>query len=317
MANKPTLALCIPAYNAAAYLSRLLNSAAAQKIPFDEILVYNDCSTDNTAEVAKAHGAKVISGERNVGCSAGKNALLYACASDWVHFHDADDELLPNFTTLAHKWLNRPSMPDVLLFDYEYRDNETGELLGLSKFSPECLRSDPVEYAILKQINPFCGVYRRSKLVEARGYDLDPEILYNEDVAFHCKLAVAGFSFDAEKEISIINYRISGSMSAANQIKCLIAQLAVLQRLAAKVGSYYPNAIQQRLWAVAGSLAAFRKWTKMDHALELAESLKSTYPENENKAFIACAWILSPKKAFRLREKYIRKFKPFLRKKIY
>ena len=315
MVKKPTLALCIPAYNAAAYLPRLLKSAIAQKIPFDEILVYNDCSTDDTAEVAKAYGARVISGERNVGCSAGKNALLYACASDWVHFHDADDELLPNFTTLAHKWLKRPSMPDVLLFDYEYRDNETGELLGLSKFSPECLRSDPVEYAILKQINPFCGVYRRSKLLEAGGYDLDPEILYNEDVAFHCKLAVAGFSFDAEKEISIINYRISGSMSAANQIKCLIAQLAVLQRLAAKVGSRYPHAIKQRLWTVAGSLAAHSQWDKMDQALQLGSSLTKKNPGNEDNCLRILSSIISAEAAFRLREAWIRFAKPNLRNK--
>ena len=34
------IALCIPAYNAAIYLPRLLNSAAQQTSPFDEILVF-------------------------------------------------------------------------------------------------------------------------------------------------------------------------------------------------------------------------------------------------------------------------------------
>jgi glycosyltransferase involved in cell wall biosynthesis len=55
-----TLALCIPAFNAAQFLPRLLGSAAAQKIPFDELLVYDDCSTDDTAEVARALGATVV-----------------------------------------------------------------------------------------------------------------------------------------------------------------------------------------------------------------------------------------------------------------
>ena len=56
-----TIALCIPAYNAAWCLPKLLKSANDQLIPFDEILVYNDCSTDNTEEIAKkiwCHGNK-------------------------------------------------------------------------------------------------------------------------------------------------------------------------------------------------------------------------------------------------------------------
>jgi glycosyltransferase involved in cell wall biosynthesis len=314
MSKAPSIALCIPAYNAAAYLPRLLHSAAAQKIPFDEILVYNDCSKDDTAGVAESLGARVITGERNVGCSAGKNAMLYAVTSEWIHFHDADDELLPNFTTLAHAWLAKPEMPDVLLFDYEYRDNETKELIASSYFSSERLRTDPVEYAILTQINPFCGLYRKSRLQEVGGYDLDPEILYNDDVAFHCKLAIEGLSFDAEKEVSIINYRISGSMSGANQMKCLKAQHAVMRRVAAQVGSRYPEPITRRLWAIAGSLAAYGEWREMDQALDLASSLHRKAPMGQNPNFQKLASVISPKTAFRLREQMIRVFKPGLRK---
>jgi glycosyltransferase involved in cell wall biosynthesis len=313
--NKKTIALCIPAYNAAAYLPRLLRSAASQKIPFDEILVYNDCSADNTAEVAEAHGAKVISGKRNVGCSAGKNALLRECSSEWIHFHDADDELLPNFTTLAHKWLTQDEMPDVLLFNYEYRDNETKKLITLCEFFSERLRSDPVEYAILTQINPFCGLYRKKRLQEVGGYDLHPDILYNEDVAFHCKLAIAGLTFDVEPEVSIINFRISGSMSSANQVRCLKAQHAVMRRVATQVGARYHEAIAQRLWAISSGLAVHGEWGEMDRALELSFSLLSKAPYGQSRWFSKLAIAVSPKIAFRVREILIRLFKPYLRKK--
>jgi len=314
MTKSPTIALCIPAYNAAAYLPRLLRSALVQKIPFNEIMVYNDCSTDETAAVAESFGARVITGERNVGCSAGKNAMLHASNSDWIHFHDADDELLPNFTTLVHRWLANPEMPDVLLFDYEYRDNETNELIAASDFSSERLRSDPVEYAILTQINPFCGFYRRSRLLEVGGYDLDPEILYNEDVAFHCKLAIAGLSFDAEKKVSILNYRISGSMSGANQVKCLKAHHAVMRRVAGQVGARYPEVIARRLWAISGSLAAYREWAEMDRALDLSHSLMGKVPSGQNPYFSKLAALISSNAAFRVREYIIRIFKSELRR---
>ncbi len=313
MTSNKTIALCIPAYNAAAYLPRLLRSAAAQKIPFDEILVYNDCSTDNTAEVAKAHGARVISGDRNVGCSAGKNTLLRESSSEWIHYHDADDELLPNFTTLAHKWLAQAQMPDVLLFNYEYRDNETRELLGLSEFSSEKLKKDAISYAILKQINPFCGLYKRKKLLDVGGYDLDPEILYNEDVAFHCKLALASFSFDAEKEVSIINYRISNSMSGANKLKCIRAQFEVMKRVANQAGLTHSKEISQKLFEIATQLACSEKYEDMDQALSLAGKLTKKLPNNLSGVFRLLSQALTPQISFRIRETLIRMFKPHLR----
>ena len=311
--SKITIALCIPAYNAAPYLPRLLRSAAAQEIPFDEILVYDDCSTDDTGAVAKALGATVIRGDTNVGCSEGKNRLLAACSSVWIHFHDADDELLPNFTTLANRWAAQQDAPDVVLFGYEYRDNDTGVLLSDITFVDQELQSDPIRYAILNQINPFCGLYRRVRLLEVGGYDVDPEILYNEDVAFHCKLALAGFTFRSENTLSIVNYRINGSMSGANQVKCLQAHHAVMRRIAASVGNNYPEEIASRLWAVATGMAAFEKWEQVDQALNDANKLTSNVPKGCSKVFSLTSRLLGARRAFRIREKAIRWLKPQLR----
>src|SRR5436853_1319451 len=117
MSNQ-TLALCIPAYNAAEFLPRLLRSAVAQTIPFDEIWVYDDCSNDHTGETAAEFGASVVRGDVNHGCAFGKNALANRTTCNWIHFHDADDALYPNFVEQAHQWM-RDDAPDVVLFSYE------------------------------------------------------------------------------------------------------------------------------------------------------------------------------------------------------
>jgi glycosyltransferase involved in cell wall biosynthesis len=308
-----TVALCIPAYNAAAYLSRLLDSTRSQKIAFDEIIVCDDASSDNTAKIAHSYGATVIVNQINQGCSVSKNRALEVASADWVHFHDADDELLPNFTTLAQRWAAAADAPDVILFDYEYRDNTTGELIGRSNFDDQALREDPVRYAILNQINPFCGLYRRNRLVEVGGHDVDPEVLYNEDVAFHCKLALAGFSFRAEKDVSIINYRMQESMSGANQIECLRAHYAVMRKMAAAVGDRYPKELASRLWAAATGLAAFERWREVDEALADAQRLSHEIPANCGRDFDVLCKIIGPRAAFRLREKFVRYLKPELR----
>lgn len=309
----PTLSLLIPAYNAAGYLPRLLASAHAQTERFDEIWVYDDCSTDDTAAVAEAHGAKVLRGSQNVGCSAGKQALALHVETDWIHFHDADDELLPNFTALARKWINQGDR-DVVLFAYEYRDEESGALLDTSVFDDAALRADPKRYAIVRQINPFCGLYRRAPMLAAGGYDLDPRTLYNEDVAFHIRLAFAGLSFAAEPEVSIVNWRVAGSMSGSNQGKCALAHLHVLADAMKQIdASRYRNEFAAKFWASAGVLAAHSEWQAAGQAAKLAGQ-NGPPPANSNKLWFRALAALSPHLAVLVREGAIRAFKPHLRR---
>lgn len=310
---RPTLALCIPAYNAAVYLPRLLESALAQTIQFDEIWVYDDCSTDNTGEVATKFGAKIVRGEVNRGCSHGKNILAVHTSCEWIHFHDADDALYPNFVEQAHKWMQLENRLDVVLFDYECRLYETDEVIGFRKFNDAQLRQDAISYSICEQINPFCGLYHRAAFLQVGGYDTDPLILYNEDVAFHCRLAIAGLKFAADPTVTVINYCRSNSMSSANQIKCCRAQFHVMRKVAEAVNGKYSSEISQRLWQIAGVSAAQLDWEYADNCVDLAKSLSDKIPQEESTIFqLIGKW--SPHFAIRFREWFIRLLKPQLRK---
>jgi glycosyltransferase involved in cell wall biosynthesis len=310
--TKPTLSLLIPAYNAEKFLPRLLASARAQTEPFDEIWVYDDCSTDQTAAVAQAWGARVIRGERNKGCSAGKNALAARVNTDWLHFHDADDALLPHFGALARKWINA-NKHDVVLFAYECRDDQTDEHLGLVKFDRTALEHDARAYAIRTQINPFCGLYRRQSFLDAGGYDEDPVVLYNEDCAFHIRLAFAGLRFSADDEVSIINYRVANSMSAANAKRCAVAQYHVLRRTHARTDAQpYSRPIAEKLWKLSGVLGSFDAWPEAAEAAQLAAKLHPPGAGSGAPWFRALANV-NPVLALRLREAAIRKLKPGLR----
>lgn len=305
--------MLIPAYNAAAFLPRLLSSAAAQTKPFDEVWVYDDCSADDTAAVARKLGARVVRGTINKGCSAGKNALAAVVEADYLHFHDADDELMPNFVSLARRWIERGA-PDVVLFAYEYRDESTGILLAERQFDPVDVARDPRSYAIREQINPFCGMYRRTAFIAAGGYDEDPEVLYNEDVAFHIKMAFAGLSFGAEPEVSIVNYRREGSMSGANQVRCAKAHLAVLKKTASRPGATnYRGELAQKLWHAAGLLGSFGLWTEAEEAAKLAIELDPVIPDSAGAAWFRRLASFSSPVALRLREAAIRMFRPHLR----
>ncbi|WP_263835214.1 glycosyltransferase family 2 protein [Salinibacter sp.] len=307
-----TLALCIPAYNAAGHLPRLLESAEEQTEPFDQVLVYDDCSTDNTAKIARSYGATVISGDENQGCTVARKRLAEHATTDWVHFHDADDKLLPNFVVHAREWMIKQDAPEVILFGYEYRDEENNELLSTRRFDSEALRQDPIDYTIRTQINPFCGLYHREAFVEAGGPDTDPKVLYNEDCAMHCKLARAGLQFDADPTVTVINYRREGSMSREDRWKNARSRFHVLRKAAQFNGDTHGSVIARNIWSNLGRLTARGQWDLVDPSVRLACDLDGRIPSDEGLFFqLLCA--VSPIAAPYVREYLIRILKPHLR----
>jgi glycosyltransferase involved in cell wall biosynthesis len=309
-ARPHTLALCVPAFNAERDLRRLLESARRQTVPFDEVLVYDDASTDGTAATALALGARVIRGETTVGCSRGKNALARAARTEWVHFFDADDELLPHFVQTAHRWMRMEPRPDAVLISYQDLDPE-GRSLGVRVFADETLRRDPLRATILDQHNN-CGVYLRAAFWAAGGFDEDRDVLYNEDDAFHLRLALAGLRFRAEERICAVRYQRPESMSHANPVACLRAKYHVLRKAAAAVPAAYHPVVALRLWRCAGALGSFLDWEYAERCVALAGRLGARGSPEGKAYFRALSW-LGPRLALRVRERLIRWLRPELR----
>ena len=92
------LSFVVPAYNESRYIAATLDSIhAAMRVVGEafEIVVANDASTDDTAAIAREHGARVvesgkrqISGTRNVGARATTGEVLFFVDAD-THVHAA------------------------------------------------------------------------------------------------------------------------------------------------------------------------------------------------------------------------------------
>jgi 4,4'-diaponeurosporenoate glycosyltransferase len=89
----PSLSVIIPARNESARITPLLESLNEQNHQSFEVLVVDDESTDNTAAVAQALGAKVLQ-KRGEQQGAGKSAACWYGANqakgEWLLFLDAD-----------------------------------------------------------------------------------------------------------------------------------------------------------------------------------------------------------------------------------
>jgi len=93
----PTIALLVPMYNSSRYLDQLKRDIDQQTRPFDEVLMHDDGSSDDTIEKATALGFRVIKGGPQKRQSHARNRLLAAASSSFVHFHDHDDPIYPQF----------------------------------------------------------------------------------------------------------------------------------------------------------------------------------------------------------------------------
>jgi len=91
MKNKITIA--IPSHNNQDVIAEAIESALDQEYPLKEILVCDDCSSDNTAEIALSFGVRVISNPFNLGIGKNLEKLMTLCETRYILYLCADDIL--------------------------------------------------------------------------------------------------------------------------------------------------------------------------------------------------------------------------------
>jgi cellulose synthase/poly-beta-1,6-N-acetylglucosamine synthase-like glycosyltransferase len=93
----PGVTVLVPAYNEADTIADTLESLRQQTIPPADIIVIDDCSTDGTAAVARAHGARVVRPPVNTGSKAGaQNYALLHVRTEFIMAIDADTAIAPD-----------------------------------------------------------------------------------------------------------------------------------------------------------------------------------------------------------------------------
>ena len=100
MSPRPTFAVVIPTYNRAQRLLGTLETVFAQEEPPTEIIIVDNCSTDETAVVVGelASGRpeiRFIQHEENLERAASRNTGMSHATADYVTLLDSDDRMYP------------------------------------------------------------------------------------------------------------------------------------------------------------------------------------------------------------------------------
>lgn len=95
--NHPQVSVIIPVYNGAEHVQNAIDSALQQRNCAVQVIVVNDGSTDNTADLLNAYGDRIVAiHQSNQGLPKTRNRGVQAATAEWIAFLDHDDQWLPD-----------------------------------------------------------------------------------------------------------------------------------------------------------------------------------------------------------------------------
>jgi GT2 family glycosyltransferase len=87
----------IPVFNCETWVATAIQSALDQTWPDKEIIVVDDGSTDQSSEICKSFGSRILFVQQsNQGGNAARNRICKLSSGNWIQFLDADDYLKPD-----------------------------------------------------------------------------------------------------------------------------------------------------------------------------------------------------------------------------
>ncbi|HEX3435467.1 MAG TPA: glycosyltransferase [Pseudacidobacterium sp.] len=96
-----TISICIPCYKSERYIRTTIESALAQTVPADEILISDDNSPDRSYEIISEYreipGIRIIRPSHRISIGEHYRFLLEHAKTDYVSFLSSDDALMPSF----------------------------------------------------------------------------------------------------------------------------------------------------------------------------------------------------------------------------
>lgn len=132
------VSIIMPSWNTADFIRESIDSVLAQTYTNWELLIVDDCSTDNTDEVVasyKDERIKYFKNEKNSGAALTRNKALREAQGEWIAFLDSDDLWTVDKLEKQIKFMNDRGYK-LSFTEYEKID-EASNKLGIYVSGPE------------------------------------------------------------------------------------------------------------------------------------------------------------------------------------
>jgi|GEM_PF-939201 len=280
----PTVSIIIPTYNRAQFIGQTIDSVLAQTFTDYEIIVVDDASTDDTAQVLAGYGdrIRVITLETNTGPSLTRNTALQEARGELIAFLDSDDLWYPIMlaTTVAH--LKKNPATDMVGAAWDVID-ESGQPIRPankpSNFQPAVQADFLRAIAVGNFLLPLSLLIRRKCFDCCGGFD--PTLRASVDWDLFVRLAAHNHKLDLI-DVPVARYRRHRASITGDPQRMEQASRQLLEKL-------FSNE------ALAPRLAGLKEYAYMKMYLAVAKFCHEAGLETERRNFVQMAERLYPK----------------------
>jgi succinoglycan biosynthesis protein ExoO len=286
----------IPAYNVSGIIGRAIRSAAVQTLPPIEILVVDDCSTDNTVEVIKALRREIpslhlLSTSVNGGPAAARNVGLRAAKAGWIALLDSDDAWEPPRLKRLSEVASATSADfvadNLMMWDAVADAQFKATYFELSEPQKEITLVDmfsaddnfdfsKTSFTLMKPI------FRRNFISEHK-LEYNESMKIGEDFVFYVESLFNGAKLILIDEAYYI-YSMPSSPSGRSPYSRSVQDVSKLSGLSALMSQKYRDRIDARLHRVIGD---FGKTMTLLHQSNVARSYRSSGQYAQYIAYLA------------------------------
>ena len=156
--SNPDVSIIITNYNYGKFLARSIRSCISQRNVKNEVIVVDDCSTDNSLEVLEPFkkDITIIENKKNLGVAGSSNAGIKAAKGQFVIRVDADDFVNKDMSYFMKTYFEANHDAFCVSCDYYLINNH----------------EEVIERKYAEKDNISCGImYRRDLLLQFGGYD--------------------------------------------------------------------------------------------------------------------------------------------------
>ena len=203
----------VPIYNASEYLSRSIESILNQSYDNLEIILIDDCSTDNSKEIIKKYALKdtrirPIYSEVNQGVSKTRNMGLKIASGDYVIFMDADDYITKDMVKIMLDKANKYNSD--LLDSYHLVIYKDKTFLEHKPLKEDLVLGDKNNKDMLTKSSYITGKLIDIKLL--KGLTFNENLRRYEDLVFEHELKLRAKNYCLVKDVLYYYYQVEGSL---------------------------------------------------------------------------------------------------------
>jgi glycosyltransferase involved in cell wall biosynthesis len=272
------LSLLIPCYNAEKYISIFLEHLKELSVDFDEIIFYDDYSSDNTVKLLHDSGHKVIRGNVNEGPGFARNRLAEEAKYDYIHFHDIDDKFNPEFLPIVSRLLEQ-SDSDVIVGSAHWIDSKTEEIIIKWEYDQASIEKDSIGYFLSNPLGIINTIYKKTLFAKSGGFD--EQLRCWEDADLHVKLAISGAKFSVTKEVLAYSLRHNNGISQ-DQNWCNECRLEFLKKYLNQLPPHYESVILSQLGKCALQFYYAASIKKLEECITIGRKYGYTLPDTNN-----------------------------------